>query len=157
MRRKSPKPAHLLLIALSLAFLSLMSGPHSNVQPDVLLLQSQAEADRKSAGCITCHTATDSATMHSTGTVRLGCTDCHGGNAEIRLTADAPKDSPQYDQAKARGPSPTAESGQCPQLRQSDASLHPVAQRRLELHSLRQPRRPARRRKNLRHQRLPHR
>ena len=40
--------------------------------------------------------------MHSTGTVRLGCTDCHGGNAEIRLTADAPKDSPQYDQAKGQ-------------------------------------------------------
>ena len=32
---------------------------------NVLLLQSQADADRKSAGCLTCHTATDSPTMHS--------------------------------------------------------------------------------------------
>ena len=52
---------------------------------DVLLLQSQADADRKSAGCLTCHTATDSPTMHATGTVRLGCTDCHGGNSEARV------------------------------------------------------------------------
>ena len=146
-----------MLIALSLAFLTSTPAHSQTPSPDVLLLQSQAEADRKSAGCITCHTATDSATMHRTGTVRLGCTDCHGGNPEIRLTADAPKDSAQYAQAKARSPSPTEEPGQCPQLRQPDASLHPVAQRRLELHSLRQPRRPARRRKNLRYQRLPHR
>src|SRR5580765_7274096 len=76
---------------------------HSQAQaPDVLLLQSQTDADRKSAGCLTCHTATDSPTMHNTGTVRLGCTDCHAGNAEIRLTGDATKDSRQYDQAKGQ-------------------------------------------------------
>ena len=101
MRSKLSKPAHLFLIALSLALLSQMFA-HSQTSSDVLLLQSQAEADRKSAGCITCHTATDAPTMHSTGTVRLGCTDCHGGNAEIRVTADAPKDSSQYDQAKGQ-------------------------------------------------------
>ena len=101
MRSKSRKPAHLLLIALSLAILNLIPA-HTQTSADVLLLQSQAEADRKSAGCITCHTATDSATMHSTGTVRLGCTDCHGGNAEIRLTGDAPEDSPQYDRARGQ-------------------------------------------------------
>ena len=56
---------------------------------NVLLLQSQADADRKSAGCLTCHTATDSPTMHVTGTVRLGCTDCHGGNSEARIAADS--------------------------------------------------------------------
>src|SRR5678816_4955987 len=99
MRSKSRKPAHLLLIALSLAILNLIPA-HTQTSADVLLLQSQADADRKSAGCITCHTATDSATMHSTGTVRLGCTDCHGGNPEIPLAADAPKDSAQYAQAK---------------------------------------------------------
>ena len=101
MRSRSSRPAYLVLIALSLALVS-RSPAHSETSADVLLLQSQAEADRKSAGCIACHTATDSATMHNTGTVRLGCTDCHGGNAEIRLTADAPKDSPQYDQAKGQ-------------------------------------------------------
>ena len=63
MRSKSRKPAHLLLIALSLAILNLIPA-HTQTSADVLLLQSQAEADRKSAGCITCHTATDSATMY---------------------------------------------------------------------------------------------
>ena len=34
--------------------------------------------------------------MHTTGTVRLGCTDCHGGNAQISLLAGVAQDSPQY-------------------------------------------------------------
>jgi hypothetical protein len=88
MRRKSARPAHLLIIALSLAFAS--RGPaHSETSSDVLLLQSQAEADRKSAGCITCHTATDSAPMHGTGTVRRGGAEGRGGNPDCRLTGDA--------------------------------------------------------------------
>ena len=46
--------------------------------------QTAAEADAKSAGCISCHTSTDEATMHPTGTVRLGCVDCHGGDPSVR-------------------------------------------------------------------------
>src|SRR6267378_4093972 len=42
--------------------------------------QLQEEADAKSTGCIACHGQTDSPTMHTTNTVRLGCTDCHGGD-----------------------------------------------------------------------------
>src|ERR1700675_1380945 len=53
-----------------------------------LMGQTQEEADRKSAGCISCHTQTDEPTMHATGTVLLGCTECHGGNAGIRHAAD---------------------------------------------------------------------
>jgi len=34
--------------------------------------------------------------MHTTGTVRLGCTDCHGGNAKIALPGDVQPGSPQY-------------------------------------------------------------
>src|SRR5690349_11494487 len=76
---------------------------HSQAKaPDVLLLQSQTDADRKSAGCLTCHTATDSPTMHNTGTVRLGCTDCHGGNPEIRVADGAQENSAQYDQARSQ-------------------------------------------------------
>src|SRR5712664_1598440 len=66
----------------------------------VLLVQSQADADRKSAGCLTCHTSTDSPTMHATGTVRLGCTDCHGGNSDARIVADTPQKSAGYFQVK---------------------------------------------------------
>lgn len=41
--------------------------------------QTKAEADIKSAGCIQCHQHTGD--PHEKGTVNLGCTDCHGGNA----------------------------------------------------------------------------
>jgi hypothetical protein len=69
---------------------------------NVLLVQSQAEADRKSAGCLTCHTSTDSPTMHVTGTVRLGCIDCHGGNSEARVASEIPQNSAAYTDAKRR-------------------------------------------------------
>ncbi|HET6604139.1 MAG TPA: hypothetical protein VFG21_07985 [Xanthomonadaceae bacterium] len=45
--------------------------------------QSQEDAERKSAGCQSCHTDTDAKTMHVASSVVLGCTDCHGGNADI--------------------------------------------------------------------------
>lgn len=48
--------------------------------------QTREEAASKSAGCISCHTASDAWTMHRTEAVILGCTDCHGGNASVRLT-----------------------------------------------------------------------
>ncbi|MGP1351696.1 MAG: hypothetical protein ACTS1Z_00090 [Parasphingopyxis sp.] len=59
--------------------------------------QSQEEADAKSAGCITCHTATDELTMHATPAVTLGCTDCHGGNPDVALTdPDLHYEHPDY-------------------------------------------------------------
>jgi hypothetical protein len=42
-----------------------------------LLGQSTEDAARKSAGCITCHK--EAHDPHFKDTVRLGCTDCHGG------------------------------------------------------------------------------
>ncbi|HUA21091.1 MAG TPA: hypothetical protein VMB25_20225 [Bryobacteraceae bacterium] len=70
-------------------------------QPGSFLIgQTRAEADQKSAGCVACHGQTDSATMHTTGTVRLGCTDCHGGKADVLPPAGAQKGSPAYEQAK---------------------------------------------------------
>jgi len=47
--------------------------------------QSEEEAARKSAGCISCHGQTDEPTMHPTRTVHLACTDCHGGNSSFPL------------------------------------------------------------------------
>jgi hypothetical protein len=44
-----------------------------------------AEAEAKSAGCTSCHTATDRHTMHQNPGVILGCTDCHGGEAGVVL------------------------------------------------------------------------
>ncbi len=49
--------------------------------------QTQADADGKTDGCMTCHTASDRHTMHANPAVILGCTDCHGGDASVRKQA----------------------------------------------------------------------
>src|SRR5205823_13781146 len=68
----------------------------------LLNLQTQEEADAKTLGCMSsgCHNPVDSTTMHAPGTVRLGCTDCHGGDASVMNSED--KDSSQYNEAKSR-------------------------------------------------------
>src|ERR1700681_733734 len=58
--------------------------------------QSQEDARRKSAGCISCHTATDEPTMHPTKTVQLACADCHGGNSSISVAAGIAPHSSEY-------------------------------------------------------------
>jgi hypothetical protein len=40
--------------------------------------------------------------MHVTGTVRLGCTDCHGGNSEAMMVAGTPQNSAGYAQVKSQ-------------------------------------------------------
>jgi Uncharacterized conserved protein len=62
--------------------------------------QSRGEADRKSAGCVTCHSPMDEPTMHPTKTVQLGCTDCHGGNPSSTAGPGAAPNSPEYLAAK---------------------------------------------------------
>src|SRR5262245_56743743 len=44
-----------------------------------LLKQTAAEARAKSAGCLACHQGARD--PHYKDTLRLGCTDCHGGDA----------------------------------------------------------------------------
>ena len=58
--------------------------------------QSAAEADAKSAGCVSCHTSTDAASMHASQAVVLGCADCHGGDATVTAPADLAKTAPAY-------------------------------------------------------------
>jgi hypothetical protein len=62
--------------------------------------QSWAEAEAKSAGCVSCHTATDQHTMHASPAVVLGCVDCHGGNPAIRGNASLAPDDPTYVAAR---------------------------------------------------------
>jgi hypothetical protein len=64
--------------------------------------QSLEEAARKSTGCISCHTSTDEPTMHPTKTIFLGCTDCHGGNSSISVSAGATPRSAEYSAAKEK-------------------------------------------------------
>jgi hypothetical protein len=65
--------AFLCLIALSIA---------AQYKPS----QTQAAADEKSRGCVSCHQNIEP--MHVSPSVKLGCTDCHGGNA-IATTKEA--------------------------------------------------------------------
>jgi len=62
--------------------------------------QSVAEMMAKSDGCTSCHVKSDAPTMHLTPAVRLGCTDCHGGNAAVRGNSDLPHDHPDYVAAR---------------------------------------------------------
>ena len=45
--------------------------------------QTAEQMQNKSAGCVSCHTESDSKTMHQSQAIRLGCTDCHGGRADV--------------------------------------------------------------------------
>jgi hypothetical protein len=92
--------ASLLLVAISARMPALSARVADGNTGPSLMGQPQSEADRKSYGCISCHTQTDEPTMHATGTVRLGCTDCHGGNADVRVATGVKSSSPEYDQAK---------------------------------------------------------
>jgi Tfp pilus assembly protein PilV len=79
-----------------------VAAQEQSAEQSILLQQSQADVDRKSAGCISCHTSTDAPTMHQTGTVRLACADCHGGNPEISVPSGSKPGSAEYNQAKLK-------------------------------------------------------
>ena len=61
--------------------------------------QTQEMADAKSGGCKSCHLQSDMATMHANPAIKLGCTDCHGGNSSISLSEGLQRASPQYQVA----------------------------------------------------------
>jgi hypothetical protein len=52
--------------------------------------ETPEQAKQQSAGCMSCHTATDSASMHPDSPVIIGCADCHGGDPNV-MAAGAPK------------------------------------------------------------------
>ena len=64
--------------------------------------QTIAEAAAKTDGCQSCHVKTEAPTMHVSPAVRLGCTDCHGGNAAVRGDSSLPRDDPAYADARNR-------------------------------------------------------
>src|SRR6185369_11659438 len=68
--------------------------------PEAPEKQTLAEAAKKSAGCITCHTASDHASMHANPAVILGCTDCHGGDVTREKPANATADDAAYVAAR---------------------------------------------------------
>ena len=70
---------------------------HYAVAPPAPATQTADEASAKSAGCLSCHKASDAASMHKSDAVVLGCADCHGGDATIALADRTLKpDDPAY-------------------------------------------------------------
>ena len=63
-------------------------------------IQTEAQMAAKSDGCFSCHVRTDQPTMHETPAVRLGCVDCHGGNAEVFGNSELAHDDPAYVAAR---------------------------------------------------------
>ena len=83
--------AILLLLTASLIGLANVPDSDSPASPAAPAKQTWAEAEAKSEGCITCHTASDRHTMHANPAVVLGCTDCHGGDVKIAKPSGAEK------------------------------------------------------------------
>lgn len=61
---------------------------HYVTAPSAPVSQTEEQATTKSEGCVSCHTVTDEKTMHSNPAVKLGCADCHGGNASVFNPSD---------------------------------------------------------------------
>jgi len=64
--------------------------------------QTLEQVSAKSDGCYSCHVRTDAPTMHESPAVRLGCTDCHGGDATVRGDSELTRDHPDYVAARKR-------------------------------------------------------
>jgi hypothetical protein len=90
-----------LAFALAPAAVDTTPVQHSPAAPAV---QTEQDVAEKSAGCLTCHTATDRPTMHATEGVLLGCVDCHGGDATVKrppTQAERDSETPEYAAAMA--------------------------------------------------------
>ena len=64
--------------------------------------QTKADMANKSRGCISCHSQSDSRTMHQSDAVLLGCTDCHGGDHAIVKPKTSSKGDAEYLAAQNR-------------------------------------------------------
>jgi hypothetical protein len=62
--------------------------------------QSLEDMASKSEGCTSCHVASDAPTMHVSTAVRLGCSDCHGGDATVMGNPQLARDDPAYVAAR---------------------------------------------------------
>ena len=79
----------LMVFGFAVAVDSHAAGGHNYVErkrepvPPAPRSQSSEQVQQKSAGCMSCHTDTDSKSMHQSPGVMLGCIDCHGGDASV--------------------------------------------------------------------------
>ena len=105
-RRSGRVWSFLIIAAIAIVVLLLFEGrmraSQTAAQHGNLLGQSQADVDRKNTGCVSCHVSTDEPSMHPTRTVRLACTDCHGGDTTAVAQVGANPKSAEYEQLKKR-------------------------------------------------------
>ena len=64
--------------------------------PAAAVGETEEQAHARSAGCESCHTASDAPSMHKSAAVVLGCVDCHGGDASVTAAAGLNKASREY-------------------------------------------------------------
>jgi hypothetical protein len=67
----------------------------------LLYSQTDDEVAAKSSGCRSCHTPMDTVNMHARPSVRIGCSDCHGGDPKISVPPNTTSNSPEYEQVKS--------------------------------------------------------
>jgi len=63
---------------------------------------TDAEVERDSVGCVSCHTDSDAKTMHVSQAVKLGCASCHGGDAGVVAPGGLSKTDPRYTALRDR-------------------------------------------------------
>ena len=97
--------SHMLFVIFICFFIPVLSANDSsnNIEDSKLVSAHQAprfqtleDAQKKSAGCQSCHTEVDSISMHQSDAVFLGCVDCHGGNADISIPSAVTPGSESY-------------------------------------------------------------
>lgn len=98
-RRASSRAGALVMAALASLGTASSDGPPA-AETRAPKRQTQAEAERKSAGCVSCHVESDRKTMHASERVVLGCTDCHGGDARVSVAGR--RGEAAYDEAQRR-------------------------------------------------------
>ena len=64
--------------------------------------QTAEEVATKSTGCMSCHTRTDRPSMHASPAVKLGCTDCHGGDSTVTVANGVAKGTATYESSMER-------------------------------------------------------
>ena len=106
-QRGSARLPILLFFAISFGLLvantrSFRSQASAQAPQNTLSGQSQQDVDRKSSGCVSCHTATDEPSMHPSKAVHLACTDCHGGNSSIAIAPGTASTAVEYLAAKEK-------------------------------------------------------
>jgi hypothetical protein len=73
---------------------------HYIYTPSAPKFQTAEQAALKTEGCMSCHTAVDEPSMHAMEGLFIGCTDCHGGNANVARAANEMPGTPAYVTAR---------------------------------------------------------